>query len=84
MLMTVKWLRLLSYFGSGQQMVSWIHIDDLCQVFLKTIQQDRLSGIINAVSPQPVDNKTMTDKLQKSPFLPGQLLHRPSSSNWCW
>ncbi|MBK7008620.1 MAG: TIGR01777 family protein [Saprospiraceae bacterium] len=63
MLMTVKWLRLLSYFGSGQQMVSWIHIDDLCQVFLKTIQQDRLSGIINAVSPQPVDNKTMTRQI---------------------
>ncbi|MBL0083843.1 MAG: TIGR01777 family protein [Saprospiraceae bacterium] len=63
MLMTVKWLRLLSYFGNGQQMVSWIHIDDLCQVFLKTIQQDRLSGIINAVSPQPVDNKTMTRQI---------------------
>lgn len=63
MLMTVKWLRLLGYFGSGQQMVSWIHIDDLCQVFLKTIQQDRLSGLINAVSPQPVDNKTMTRQI---------------------
>lgn len=62
-LMTVKWLRLLSYFGSGKQMVSWIHIDDLCQVFLKTIQDPQLHGTINAVSPQPVDNKTMTKQI---------------------
>lgn len=69
MLMNVKWMRMLSYFGSGKQMVSWIHIDDLCQVFLKTLQQDQLSGIINAVSPQPIDNKTMTRQIAKAlPF----------------
>ncbi len=68
-LMTVKWLRMLSFFGSGRQMVSWIHIDDLCQVFLKTIQQDRLRDTINAVAPQPVDNKFMTSQIAKAlPF----------------
>jgi uncharacterized protein (TIGR01777 family) len=46
--------------GSGKQVMSWIHIEDLCRLFLMAIEQDRVSGIFNAVAPQPVDNKTLT------------------------
>lgn len=68
-LMTAKGLRLLSYFGNGKQMMSWIHIDDLCHIIQKTIEDHRLQGIINAVSPQPVDNKTLTKEIARTlPF----------------
>jgi uncharacterized protein len=44
--------------GSGRQMISWIHIDDLCRLYLDAIQHDRMEGVFNAVAPKPVDNKT--------------------------
>ncbi len=43
-----------SYLGNGQQWQSWIHIEDLCSMFLFAIQNDKVSGIYNAVGPVPV------------------------------
>ena len=51
--------------GSGRQMVSWIHIDDLCHFFLYAIEQDSMRGVYNAVSPSPVYNRTLTLALAK-------------------
>jgi len=45
--------------GSGRQIVSWIHIDDLCGIFLKALQDDRLHGAFNATAPNPVTNKEL-------------------------
>jgi uncharacterized protein (TIGR01777 family) len=45
--------------GSGNQMYSWIHIDDLCRAFLHAIETPTLDGVYNLVSPQPVSNKQM-------------------------
>lgn len=60
--------------GSGKQMMPWIHIDDLCRMYLFAIKEANVSGAINAVAPNPVSNKTMTQtiagKLQKPMFLP--------------
>lgn len=50
-------MRVGTYFGSGKQYYSWIHINDLCRLFLHTLQHSHLSGIYNAVAPQPVNNK---------------------------
>ncbi|QQS31315.1 MAG: TIGR01777 family protein [Sphingobacteriales bacterium] len=45
------------YFGTGKQFYSWIHIDDLCRLFIHAIENTHMSGTYNAVSPNPVTNK---------------------------
>ena len=57
-------LGLGSPFGSGKQIQSWIHIDDLVQLFYFTIQE-QLEGVYNAVAPNPVSNKIFTATLAK-------------------
>lgn len=49
--------------GNGKQVVSWIHIDDLCRMYIEAIENDQLSGVYNAVAPAPVTNKTLTIEL---------------------
>jgi len=46
--------------GSGKQVVSWIHINDVCRMFLFAIQNKNLQGVYNAVAPTPVRNKELT------------------------
>jgi uncharacterized protein len=53
-------LGVAAILGSGRQMVSWIHIDDLCRLFLHAIEQDSCRGPYNGVAPHPVDNRTLT------------------------
>ena len=49
--------------GNGKQMVSWIHIDDLCRMFIAAIENDLMIGSYNAVAPEPVSNKVLTMEL---------------------
>lgn len=49
--------------GNGKQVVSWIHIDDLCNMYLHLIENASLKGIFNAVAPQPVSNEKLTKEL---------------------
>jgi len=51
--------------GSGKQMISWIHIDDLCYQFMYAIENSALQGVYNAVAPNPVNNKQLTLTLAK-------------------
>lgn len=51
--------------GSGKQMISWIHVHDLCRMFLYTIENQSMQGIFNAVAPHPVSNKALTLTLAK-------------------
>ncbi len=46
--------------GSGKQFMSWIHVDDLCEIFVKAIEDDTMQGPYNAVAPNPVTNQEMT------------------------
>jgi len=46
--------------GNGKQVVSWIHIDDLCRMFIHAIENEEMQGAYNAVAPAPVTNKTLT------------------------
>ena len=56
-------LGIAGILGNGKQMISWIHITDLCRLFIYAIENDAVTGTFNAVAPVPVDNKTMTLKL---------------------
>ncbi len=40
--------------GSGRQYMPWIHINDLCNIYLKAISDSEMNGAYNAVSPQHV------------------------------
>ncbi len=52
--------------GSGKQMVSWIHIDDLCRIFITAIENKSMQGSYNAVASKPITNKELTLTLAKA------------------
>lgn len=56
---------LASVLGSGKQIISWIHIDDLCRMFLHALQNEKMHGSFNAAAPRPVSNKELTLNLAK-------------------
>lgn len=43
--------------GNGKQIMSWIHIDDLVQIYIDAIENENIQGNYNAVAPKPVSNK---------------------------
>lgn len=52
--------------GNGKQVVSWIHINDMVRMFIAAIENDKLTGVYNAVAPGPVTNKELVIQLAKS------------------
>mgnify|MGYP000340705460 CR=1 FL=1 len=44
--------------GPGNQMLSWIHIRDLCRMYIFLLEQEQMSGVFNATAPNPVSNET--------------------------
>lgn len=52
--------------GTGKQVVSWIHIDDLVNMFVFAIEQEHIEGVYNATAPNPVSNKELTLALAKA------------------
>jgi len=44
-------------FGSGKQYLSWIHIDDVCSMIIKSIENEKMNGVYNAVAPGPLSNR---------------------------
>ncbi len=55
-----------AYFGSGRQWYSWIHIDDLCRLFIHALENESMNGFYNGVSPGPVTNREMVKKIAKA------------------
>ena len=51
--------------GNGKQMISWIHVEDLCRMFIHAVENPKLNESFNAVAPYPVSNKTLTLTLAK-------------------
>ena len=45
--------------GSGHQVVSWIHVDDLVNMYLYVLENQHIRGVYNAVAPEPVSNGTL-------------------------
>jgi uncharacterized protein len=60
-----------SPLGSGKQWFSWVHEQDLVNIFLFLINHDEIVGPINCVSPQPVRNRDLTKAI-------GQVLRTPT------
>ncbi len=49
-----------SPMGKGIQYVSWIHVDDLCEMFITALENEKMQGAYNAAAPDPVTNKMLT------------------------
>lgn len=49
--------------SSGQQIISWITIDDVSRMFLYAIENTAMNGAYNAAAPHPVSNKVLTQTL---------------------
>jgi uncharacterized protein (TIGR01777 family) len=58
-------LGVAAILGSGRQVMSWIHIEDQCRLFLHAIEDSSWSGVYNAVAPQPANNKTLILELAR-------------------
>ena len=56
-------VRMAAVLGNGKQMISWIDVRDLANMFVYAIEHENLSGSYNAVAPAPVSNKTLTQTL---------------------
>jgi len=51
--------------GDGQQMVSWIHQQDLNRLMLFALEQEQVAGVYNAVAPDPVNNAILTKAIAR-------------------
>lgn len=49
--------------GTGKQYMPWIHIDDLCEMYIQAIENKEVKGIYNAVAPEQITNKELTLKI---------------------
>jgi len=48
-----------SILGSGKQVISWIHIDDMVRLYIAALEDEGWKGTYNAVAPVPVTNKEL-------------------------
>ncbi len=58
--------------AGGRQYMSWIHIDDEVGILLWALDDDAVSGTINATAPNPVTNREFSHAI-------GRALGRPAS-----
>jgi uncharacterized protein (TIGR01777 family) len=70
-----------SPLGGGKQWLSWIHEQDLVNVYLFFLEKKNISGPINCTAPEPVRNREFTQALGKAlgrpifmPVVPGFLI----------
>lgn len=49
--------------GSGKQLISWIHLHDLCNLYIHAIENKNFNGIYNAVAPEQITNEEFITQL---------------------
>lgn len=59
-----------AYIGNGKQYVPWIHVDDLCNIFISILENKIKSGTYNGCAPDIKTNKEMSQTI-------AQVLHKP-------
>lgn len=67
-------LGLLTPLGSGRQAMPWIHLDDLCGLYRKALDDHHMEGAYNAVAPECHTNRsfsaTLASTVKRPFFLP--------------
>lgn len=67
-----------SPLGTGKQWTSWIHLDDVAEMYLKGIEDETFKGAYNMSTPNPLTNKDLTTAIAKKLNKPLWLPHVPS------
>jgi uncharacterized protein (TIGR01777 family) len=49
--------------GDGKQYMPWIHMDDLCAIFVHAMENENMVGAYNAVAPEHITNRELTSRL---------------------
>ncbi len=63
--------------GNGEQMMSWIHLEDLAGIYVAAVSDVRYSGAINAVAPEPVSYRDMMHTLTQALGQRSAAMHVP-------
>jgi uncharacterized protein (TIGR01777 family) len=60
--------------GDGKQWMPWIHVDDLVEMYVETVEQEQMNGSFNADVPEKINhstfNETLARKMNKPFFMP--------------
>ena len=67
-----------SALGNGKQYIPWIHIEDLCNIYIKALEDSKIEGAYNAVAPDHRTNKDFTRSLAFSMRKPFWFPHIPA------
>ncbi len=51
--------------GSGKQWMSWIHLDDMCRLYIEAMENSAWQGVYNGVAALPATNKQLTKSICK-------------------
>lgn len=74
-LMPLKF-RVATVLGNGKQIHSWIHEEDLYNLYIKAIRTPAMQGVYNAVAPQHVSNRDFIKTLARLKYGKGYILFR--------
>jgi hypothetical protein len=73
-LMTPARFGLVVRLGTGKQYFPWIHIEDLCRIYLKAIEDQNMKGAYNAVAPEYINHsdfvRSMAGVMKRPVILP--------------
>lgn len=56
--------------GTGKQMMSWIHVEDIARAITFIIEHEHINGIINVTAPTPISNAHFMAAIRKSNHVP--------------
>ena len=65
----MSWLARLGFGGKqgiGNQLISWIHIDDFCRAIDFITENNEIDGVVNITAPKPVTNKFFMKELRSA------------------
>lgn len=66
-------------FGTGKQMTSWIHVQDLARAFLYVLENPSCSGPFNAAAPEAVSNRAFMQAIAQAKNRLGISFNLPKS-----
>ncbi len=61
---------LIIRFAPGTQFFPWIHIDDLCMVYMKAVTDGGMAGVYNAASPEHITHDMLMREIAKQKRIP--------------
>jgi uncharacterized protein len=66
---------LAASLGSGMQWMPWIHLEDICRIYMMAVEDREFRGVFNAVAPEHATQKQLLAEISsvigKPFFLPG-------------